>query len=61
MTKQFQITLPLVVWGEFDSDFFDLDDMEEIKECLGMQLDELLASTDYLSDYWKTAQVEEIV
>ncbi len=61
MTKQFQITLPLVVWGEFDSDFFDLDDMDEIKECLGMQLDELLASTDYLSDYWKTAQVEEIV
>lgn len=61
MTKQFQITLPLVVWGEFDSDFFDLDDMDEIKECLGMQLDELLASTDYLGDYWKNAQVEEIV
>ena len=58
MTRQFQITLPLVVWGEFEDE--DASDLDYIKECLGMQLDELLASTDYLSDYWKAAQVEEI-
>lgn len=59
MTKQFQITLPLVVWGEFDDE--DASDLDFIKECLGEQLDHLLISTDYLSDYWKNAQVEEIV
>jgi hypothetical protein len=61
MTKTFRITLPLVVEQEFDSDLFDLDDMEEIKEQLGELLDMLLASTDYLGDYWKAAQVEEVV
>lgn len=59
MTRQFQITLPLVVWGEFEDE--DANDLDYIKECLGMQLDELLASTDYLGDYWKAAQVEEVV
>ena len=61
MTKTFRITLPLVVEQDFDSDFFDLDDLVEIKEQLGELLDMLLISTDYLSDYWKAAQVEEIV
>ena len=60
MTKTFRITLPLVVEQEFDSDFFDLDDMVEIKEQLGELLDMLLISTDYLHDYWKAAQVEEV-
>lgn len=59
-TKTFRITLPLVVEQEFDSDFFDLDDMAEIKEQLGELLDMLLISTDYLHDYWKDAQVEEV-
>jgi hypothetical protein len=59
-TKTFRITLPLVVEQEFDSDFFDLDDMVEIKEQLGELLDMLLISTDYLHDYWKAAQVEEV-
>jgi hypothetical protein len=58
MSRQFQITLPLVVWGEFEDE--DANDLDYIKECLGMQLDELLASTDYLGDYWKAAQVEEV-
>lgn len=61
MTKTFRITLPLVVEQEFDSEFMDLDDMDEIKEQLGELLDMLLISTDYLSDYWKAAQVEEVV
>jgi hypothetical protein len=61
MTKTFRITLPIVVEQDFDSDFFDLDDLVEIKEQLGELLDMLLISTDYLSDYWKAAQVEEIV
>ena len=61
MTKTFRITLPLVVEQDFDSDFFDLDDLVEIKEQLGELLDMLLISTDYLSDYRKAAQVEEIV
>jgi len=61
MTKTFRITLPLVVEQEFDSDFFDLDDLVDIKEQLGELLDHLLISTDYLSDYWKAAKVEEIV
>ena len=61
MTKTFRITLPLVVEQEFDSDFFDLDDMEEIKEQLGELFDMLMISTDYLGDYWKAAQVEEVV
>ena len=60
MTKTFRITLPLVVEQEFDSEFMDLDDMEDIKEQLGELLDHLLISTDYLSDYWKAAQVEEV-
>lgn len=60
MTKTFRVTLPLVVEQDFDSDFFDLDDMEDIKEQLGELLDMLLISTDYLSDYWKAAQVEEV-
>ena len=60
MTKTFRITLPLVVEQEFDDEFMDLDDMEEIKEQLGELLDMLLISTDYLSDYWKAAQVEEV-
>ena len=59
MTKTFRITLPIVVEQDFDSDFFDLDDLVEIKEQLGELLDMLLISTDYLSDYWKAAQVEE--
>ena len=59
-TKTFRITLPLVVEQEFDSDFIDLDDMEYIKESLGELLDMLLISTDYLGDYWKAAQVEEV-
>ena len=60
MTKTFRITLPLVVEQEFDSDFIDLDDMVDIKEQLGELLDMLLISTDYLHDYWKAAQVEEV-
>ena len=61
MTKTFRMTLPIVVEQDFDRDFFDLDDLVEIKEQLGELLDMLLISTDYLSDYWKAAQVEEIV
>ena len=61
MTKTFRITLPLVVEQEFDSEYIDLDDMDEIKEQLGELLDMLLISTDYLGDYWKAAQVEEVV
>ena len=60
-TKTFRITLPLVVEQEFDSEYIDLTDMVEIKEQLGELLDMLLISTDYLGDYWKAAQVEEIV
>ena len=60
MTKTFRITLPLVVEQEFDSEYIDLDNMEDIKEQLGELLDHLLISTDYLSDYWKAAQVEEV-
>ena len=60
MTKTFRITLPLVVEQEFDSEYIDLDDMAEIKEQLGELLDMLLISTDYLHDYWKAAQVEEV-
>lgn len=60
MTKTFRITLPLVVEQEFDDEFMDLDDMVEIKEQLGELLDHLLISTDYLHDYWKAAQVEEV-
>lgn len=59
-TKTFRITLPLVVEQEFDSEYMDLDDMDEIKEQLGELLDMLLISTDYLHDYWKAAQVEEV-
>ena len=61
MTRTFRITLPLVVEQEFDDEFMDLDDMEEVKEQLGELLDMLLISTDYLGDYWKAAQVEEVV
>ena len=60
MTKTFRITLPLVVEQEFDSESIDLTDMVEIKEQLGELLDMLLISTDYLHDYWKAAQVEEV-
>ena len=60
MTKTFRIALPLVVEQEFDDEFVDLDDMEYIKESLGELLDMLLISTDYLGDYWKAAQVEEV-
>lgn len=56
MTKQFRIVLPLEVWGEFDDD----ENHEYIKDMLGEQLDMLLVSTDYLWDYWKNAQVEEV-
>ena len=59
-TKTFRITLPLVVEQEFDDEFMDLDDMDEIKEQLGELLDMLLVSTDYLWDYWKAAKVEEV-
>lgn len=59
-TRTFRITLPLVIEQEFDSDFFDLDDMDEIKEQLGELFDMLLISTDYIHDYWKDAQVEEV-
>lgn len=59
-TKTFRITLPLVVEQEFDSEFMDLDDMDEIKEQLGELFDMLLISTDYIHDYWKDAQVEEV-
>ena len=59
-TKTFRITLPLVVEQEFDSEYIDLDNMEDIKEHLGELLDMLLISTDYLGDYWKAAQVEEV-
>ena len=59
-TKTFRITLPLVVEQEFDDEFMDLTDMVEIKEQLGELLDMLLISTDYLGDYWKDAQVEEV-
>ena len=61
MTKTFRITLPLVVEQEFDSEYMDLTDMEDIKEQLGELLDMLLISTDYLGDYWKAAKVEEVV
>lgn len=61
MTKTFRITLPLVVEQEFDSEYIDLDDMDEIKEQLGELFDMLLISTDYIHDYWKDAQVEEVV
>lgn len=61
MTKTFRITLPLVVEQEFDDEFMDLDDLDDIKEQLGELLDHLLISTDYLSDYWKAAKVEEVV
>ena len=57
MTKQYRIVLPPEVWGEFEDD----ENPEYIKECLGEQLDNLLISTDYLYDYWKDAEVEEIV
>ena len=60
MTKTFRITLPLVVEQEFDSDYIDLDNMEDIKEQLGELFDMLLISTDYIHDYWKAAQVEEV-
>ena len=60
MTKTFRITLPLVVEQEFDSEYMDLDDMDEIKEQLGELFDMLLISTDYIHDYWKDAQVEEV-
>jgi len=60
MTKTFRITLPLVVEQEFDDDSIDITDMVEIKEQLGELLDMLLISTDYLYDYWKAAQVEEV-
>ena len=59
-TKTFRITLPLVVEQEFDDEYMDLTDMVEIKEQLGELLDMLLISTDYLHDYWKAAQVEEV-
>ena len=60
-TKTFRITLPLVVEQEFDSEYMDLDDMDEIKEQLGELFDMLLISTDYIHDYWKDAEVEEII
>ena len=59
-TKTFRITLPLVVEQEFDSEYMDLDDMDEIKEQLGELFDMLIISTDYIHDYWKDAQVEEV-
>lgn len=59
-TRTFRITLPLVVEQEFDSEYMDLDDMDEIKEQLGELFDMLLISTDYIHDYWKDAQVEEV-
>jgi hypothetical protein len=61
MTRRFRIVLPLEVEQEFDEDIFDVDDPAAVKEALGELLDMLLISTDYLHDYWKDAQVEEIV
>jgi hypothetical protein len=61
MSRRFRITLPLEVEQEFDEDIFDVDDPAAVKEALGELLDMLLISTDYLHDYWKDAQVEEIV
>ena len=58
MTKTFQITLPLVIGQVFEDD--EYVDMEDVKEQLGELLDSLLISTDYLSDYWKDAVVEEV-
>jgi hypothetical protein len=60
MTRRFRIVLPLEVEQEFDEDIFDVDDPAAVKEALGELLDMLLISTDYLWDYWKDAQVEEI-
>jgi hypothetical protein len=60
MSRRFRITLPLEVEQEFDEDIFDVDDPAAVKEALGELLDMLLISTDYLWDYWKDAQVEEI-
>jgi hypothetical protein len=58
MTRTFRITLPLEVYGDFEDEV--CDDLDWIKEELGQHLDHLLISTDYLSDYWKAAQVEEV-
>ena len=58
MTKTFRIVLPLEVYGEFEDEV--CDDLDWIKEELGRHLDQLLMSTDYLGDYWKAAQVEEV-
>ena len=57
-TKTFRIVLPLEVYGEFEDEV--CDDLDWIKEELGRHLDQLLMSTDYLGDYWKAAQVEEV-
>jgi len=58
MTRTFRIVLPLEVYGEFEDEV--CDDLDWIKEELGQHLDQLLMSTDYLGDYWKAAQVEEV-
>ena len=58
MTRTFRIVLPLEVYGEFEDEV--CDDLDWIKEELGRHLDQLLMSTDYLGDYWKAAQVEEV-
>ena len=57
-TRTFRIVLPLEVYGEFEDEV--CDDLDWIKEELGQHLDQLLMSTDYLGDYWKAAQVEEV-
>lgn len=54
--KTYSITVPLTLSGEFEDD----DSLEYIKEVLGLQLDNLLESTDYLSDCWKDAVLEEV-
>jgi len=58
MTRTFRIVIPLEVYGDFEDEV--CDDLDWIKEELGQHLDHLLISTDYLHDYWKAAQVEEV-
>lgn len=54
--KTYRIVLPLEVSGEFSDD----TPLGVIKDTLGEQLDSLLMCTDYMGDYWKEAEVEEI-
>ena len=54
--KLYRVTIPLEIYGEFD----DSTSLDDVKESLGQELDSLLESTDYLGDYWKAAEVEEV-